>query len=188
MGSVITAFEIPDPTRPIPIEERRLGPSGELVPFVPPPVDKSQIVGRVVREVSLTVGTYGMGGPGFFGLRLDSEWLVISLWGAGEWILVDDRLVADAFFAKYGRERPWTGENEDDLEALGPRIVGSTIVFLDVSRTKLEIRFSSGARLVIDETPTRRPILEGSKEPRVLTPEEDLRLAVFLSPTTELWV
>jgi hypothetical protein len=42
-------------------------------------------------------GTYGMGGPGFFGILLEGntfypkEWLILSLWGSASWLLLDGK-------------------------------------------------------------------------------------------------
>jgi hypothetical protein len=182
---VITKFNIPDPTRPIPIEERRLGPSGELIPFAPIPLDSNTIIGCTIDEVSTCVGTYGMGGPGFFGLRLGSDWLVISIWGAAEWILVDDRLIGDLRHDKYGRPLPWKHSQND---ALTPHLVGTKISSIRIDKHSLEMRFANDSVLMIDENSSRRPILEGNKKPREFTEGDDLRRAVFLSPTDEIWV
>jgi hypothetical protein len=126
-----------------------------------------------------------MGGPGFFGLRFNREWLVVSVWGAATWIHCDDRIVEDTFYEKYGRRVPWITNTRDELS---PRVVGSDIHALRVSRDSMSIQLSSGAELVIEETPERRPILEGSKESRAFAPDDDLRQGVFLSPTAEIWV
>ena len=51
---------------------------------------------RIV-DVSTCCGTYGMGGPGFFGLKLQSKqgtrWLNYCIWSAGEHILFDDNVL-----------------------------------------------------------------------------------------------
>ena len=51
---------------------------------------------RIV-DVSTCCGTYGMGGPGFFGLKLQGEygtrWLAYCIWSAGEHILLDDKVL-----------------------------------------------------------------------------------------------
>ena len=53
---------------------------------------KSRIV-----DVCTCSGTYGMGGPGFFGLKLQGEygtlWLTYCIWSAGEHILFDDKVL-----------------------------------------------------------------------------------------------
>ena len=51
-----------------------------------------RITGRKVTGWSASLGSYGMGGPGFFGLNLagkgeyPDEWLVLRVWGAGCWL------------------------------------------------------------------------------------------------------
>jgi len=51
---------------------------------------------RIV-EVCACCGTYGMGGPGFFGLKLEGEygtrWLTYCIWSAGEHVLFDDSIL-----------------------------------------------------------------------------------------------
>ena len=53
--------------------------------------DKS-VVGREIMGFSTCLGTYGMGGRGFFGLLLDTdEYLVYTAWHSGFCTLLDDR-------------------------------------------------------------------------------------------------
>ena len=51
---------------------------------------------RIV-DVCTCCGTYGMGGPGFFGLKLQGEygtmWLTYCIWSAGEHILFDGNVL-----------------------------------------------------------------------------------------------
>lgn len=55
-----------------------------------------RIVGRTILDCNKYLGSYGMGGPGFFGLKLEKkgrfreEWLVLTMWGATEWLLIDN--------------------------------------------------------------------------------------------------
>ncbi|MEM7057727.1 MAG: hypothetical protein AAF557_09090 [Pseudomonadota bacterium] len=183
MAQVIYKYEIPDPKRPV--SGADTGPTGELVPFTPDPLDATSVVGCRIDEASSIVGTYGMGGPGFLGFRLDQDWLVIAIWGAGEWTLVNGKLVTDIFHDQYDRPIPWISEDNDDLS---PLIVGQMISDISVEPRSLRILFSNSALLEIDESPDRRPIMEGSKEPRAFKFDDDLRRAVFLAPTTEIWV
>ena len=179
-------FEVPDPSRPIPESDRgAIGPSAHLVPLVPKEVTAEETVGRRVDEVVPYIGTYGMGGTGFFGLRLGKEWLVFAIWGAGEWIRVDDTLVEDYYFEKYKRPRPWMFDGIDDLS---PKLVGAEILSFEVQKRSLRMAFSNGMSLTIDESPESRPILEGNKRRREFLEDDDLRKAVFLAPTTEIWV
>jgi len=183
---LIYEYSIPDPSRPIPVAERGIcGASGERIPFEPPPLDDRQVVGEVVTAVSMIVGTYGMGSPGFFGLQLRDAWLVVAIWGASSWILFDGRLVEDDLFAEYGRSRPWVIDGDDQLSA---QLIGHRIEKISVQRFSFSATISSGLQLSITEAPESRPLLEGSKEPREFARTDDLRRVVFVSPTTEIWV
>ncbi|WP_152618547.1 hypothetical protein [Leisingera sp. ANG-Vp] len=186
MSSMRYEFEIPDPSQPIPDDERgAVGPSGHLIPFVPNALSVEQVTGRQVDELLTYVGTYGMGGPGFFGLRLGEEWLVVAIWGAGEWMVADGILIQDPFFEDYGRPQPWiTG----DVDNLSPNLVGSKITSLELHQRSMRISFSNGMSFAIDEAAENRPIFEGNKKPREFLADDDLREAVFLAPTTEIWV
>ena len=186
-------FEIPDPSRPIPEGQRgAVGPMAELMPFEPPPLDPAQALGRTIEEVSCAVGTYGMGGPGFFGLKLSErlgggkagEWLVVAIWGAGAWITCEGRLVEDFHFDVAGREPPWIGDSGNLLDE---RLRGTRIESIEIGRTSMRISISDGCDLTIAEDASTRPVLAGNGQPRAFLDEDDLRRAVFLSPTTELW-
>jgi len=56
-----------------------------------------KLIGSQIVDVSTICGTYGMGGPGFFGLKLQGEygirWLTYCIWRAGQHILFDDKLL-----------------------------------------------------------------------------------------------
>lgn len=65
--------------------DRDTDPDGYIIP-----ANKSNVIGRKVVALSPYCGTYGMGGPGFFGLKFDNdEWLILKLWGADGWLNVD---------------------------------------------------------------------------------------------------
>jgi len=184
--SIVYEYRIPDPSRPIPpAEQEPYSSRWELVPFIPEPLAPGKVVGRRVDGLSIYLGTYGMGGPGFFGLSLGSEWLVVAIWGAASWIRADGRLVEDTGHAEAGREAPWT---VDRLERLKAMTLGREIQACAVARSSLLILIAGGPRFVIDESPETRLPHEGSREPRAFGPDDDLRRAVFLSPTGELWV
>lgn len=189
--SIYYKYQIPDKTRPIPKNQRGwVGPSGELIDFEPNPVAFEDVAGRTIKEFSPSLGTYGMGGPGFLGLKLGQEWLVIAISGAGEWMTSKGRNVEDSFHDKYNRPTPWLadwlpGEAADELSK---NLVETKISSLQVLPKSLRIDFSNGYDLTVLEEHSSRPILEGSKEPREFKSDDDLRKAVFLSPTNEIWV
>jgi hypothetical protein len=125
-----------------------------------------------------------MGGPGFFGLRLSDEWLIVAVWNAASWIQVDGRIVEDTFWEKNGWPRPWISDRGDELTEA---VVGQPVSRFEVTRKSLLIGIGTRT-LSISESPEGRPIHEGSKEPRSFLNTDDLTRAVFLSPTTELWI
>lgn len=104
----------------------------------------SSLVGVRVEGYHPTLGTYGMGGPGFFGLLLaphgevdEREYLVAAVWGAGEYLLLDGRVVEchPDYYASY---HPWIrdeprggdagqGEEERGADELEAVLVGASI-------------------------------------------------------------
>lgn len=189
MTTCYYAFEIPDPARPIAEADRGLvGPSGHLMPFVPQPLQPADVIGLTVTGVSMIAGTYGMGGPGFFALELaHRDWLVVAVWGAGSWITCRGRLLEDMFNTGSGRPRPWSDPDtgECDLLAL---LDGEQIVSVDLTPLSLHIALTGGNDITINPDPTSRPVFAGNKMPRAFKSDDDLRRAVFLSSTLELWV
>jgi hypothetical protein len=178
-------LQIPDMSRPVPDELKGgLGSNFELQPLPHKTLAAEDLVGRRVTAVSTLLGTYGMGGHGFFGLQFDAEWFVVPIHGAGNWITVQNRLVEDDFSEDYDRELPWTRDERDDLS---PILIGSEISNYKIGRHALSITFVEGHILKIDENPATRPIFQGSRELRSFLAEDDLRKAVCLSPSDEIW-
>ena len=190
MTGVIYEYQIPNPAKPIPESERALGPSGELINFSPEQVIPAVIIGQTVLEICPYLGTYGMGGPGFFGLRVEIGWLVIAIWGASEWMTAKGRNIGDSFHDNYGRGKPWLADwqPEEERDELSKNLLGQKITNFEVAQKSLCILFENGFDITIQEHGKTRPILEGNKLPRNFQEEDDLRKAVFLSPTTEIWV
>ena len=83
-------------------------------------VSIDKLTGLEVIGVSTHLGTYGMGGAGFFGLLLNnSDFLTYAAWGAGNYVIIDNRVV-ECNPSLYGKTKPWLsdfGGNEtwDDL-------------------------------------------------------------------------
>jgi len=126
-----------------------------------------------------------MGGPGFFGLRLDGDWLVIAIWGAGEWMRAGGRAILDEFYEDYGRSKPWVS---NDFDELSDTILGRMLSSVEVDKHFLRISVDGAPDLVIEESSDSRPVFEGTKEPRAFAADDDLRRVVFIAPTDELWV
>ena len=186
MTACVYEFEIPDLSRPI-ANATELSPSGELQPFIPVPLNAGGVAGREITDILSHAGTYGMGGPGFLALGLDREWLVIALWGAAAWTTCQGRLVEDFFHGGTGRPEPWMTE-ADGIAPLKERLAGQRILAINIQPISLHIAINSSFDLTIAADPATRPVYQGDGKPRAFAPDDDLRRAVFLSPTTELWV
>lgn len=184
MTSLRYKFKIPDPSKPLAGDVPPWGPTCELIDFEPAVPTAEMVVGRAVDQICMYVGTYGMGGPGFFGLGLGGDWLVIAIWGAASWVQIDGRIAQDGFWNTNGMPRPWMTDQGDELTGV---LVGHSITSFEVAKHSLTVGIG-GRTLSISESPEGRPILEGNKQPRSFEPADDLRKAVFLSPTIEIWV
>lgn len=84
---------------------------------------ENKIIGRKIIGYSVNLGTYGMGGAGFFGLLLDnSEYLTYAVWRAGNYVILEDKVVecnpelyskVTPLISNFGEEKTW-----DDLTIL----------------------------------------------------------------------
>ncbi|MBO6896304.1 MAG: hypothetical protein JJ868_02920 [Shimia sp.] len=176
---------VPDSTKPIPEEQGgAFGPSHELVPFTPQAVQREDVVGRRIDEVRLNVGSYGMGGLGYWGMRLGEEWLVIALFGASDWLLIDG--VDAETIADQGR-RTVNGVSEQVTDTVSERLKGKIIADFIIQKNALLFVLEDATLLAIDEDPETRPRFAGTGQLRAFTNEDDLRKVVFLSPTAEIW-
>ena len=92
-----------------------------------------KLIGCPVYDMSPYLGTYGMGGPGFFGIGFDCGGvkmrLVFCIWSAAEHMLLDDRVIQcyPDFAEKY---RPWTDpyDQAGSLERLKDSVFGNAII------------------------------------------------------------
>lgn len=182
-------FRTPDRDKPLP-EHRKGGMFGdfELMPLERRAVDPDALAGREVRDVVTQLGAYGMGGYGFFGLCLGEEWLVVPIFGAAEWLHLDGRIVEDTLGDLAAVGAAWINAQTGDDRALLARLTGARIKLVRLGAHELEIRFHNGARLEILADPRYRPRLGGTGDRRAFLPTDDLRQALFLSSSPEIWV
>lgn len=104
----------------------------------------SQIV-----DFSPHLGTYGMGGPGFAGFKMEgvfgTRWLVYCIWSAGEHILLDDT-VLECFSDFADIYKPWLRYGDDgfnswqnSLNNLKTFLTGQIILDIQLSEDDLTI-------------------------------------------------
>ncbi len=157
------------------------------------PVTAADVIGREVSQISLSCGTYGMGGPGFAGFKLAEDlWLILCLWGSTGWLEIDGRPIA-ASADRDGRNARFDPIIPDDVQFGRDRTRSSDdclAAALPLPATIQEFAFSGHSghlvlgdhRIRISPDPADRPVLAGSGEARVLTPEDDLAGAWIFAP------
>ncbi len=104
-----------------------------------------QLINSIILDICPFCGTYGMGGPGFFGIKLQGDWgirwLTYCIWAAGEHLLLNDRVLecAPAFSHKYN---PWiaSGNDTNDLADLKRMLTGLSIRKLDIDEENIFIQ------------------------------------------------
>lgn len=118
-------------------------------------VGAKMIVGHKIIKYCQCLGSYGMGGPGFFGLLLENtegnrEYLVYAVWASGEYILLDGRVVLS--HAKYNKQfHPWVSKwanpDTEDWDDLSPLIEGAIIEKTELFEDKLIIKINKSNSL-----------------------------------------
>lgn len=95
-----------------------------------------KLQGRKVLETSHHLGSYGMGGPGFFGMKLagrsggKDSWLVLTLWGADDWLTLDDA--------------PISFSGSPDRKCPTAPLVGKVLEWAKVQPKYSQMRFGDG--------------------------------------------
>ncbi|MNI08567.1 hypothetical protein D3C73_616090 [compost metagenome] len=106
---------------------------------------------RIV-DLSSNLGTYGMGGPGFFGLQLEldgrEQYLVYAVWASGQYIMMDGRVI-ECYLNYNKSHRPWmsrwAGEPEEQQwDELSEVLKRSVITGITLSDAELSLDLASG--------------------------------------------
>jgi hypothetical protein len=120
----------------------------------------SSLIGARVEGFNSHLGSYGMGGPGFFGLLLaphgavdEREYLVAAIWGAEEYVFLDGRVIGcpPTHYASYRpwiRDAPQDGDaregEEEGADTLDAVLVGATIGGAAIEDNRLRISLVQG--------------------------------------------
>jgi len=97
------------------------------------------LVDAKIIDVSTCLGTYGMGGPGFFGLSCDTAkgafWLTFTVWGSGQYAVLDDRVIE--CHPQYNDQyNPWWSRNRDECKSI---VIGAVIKQVELFDTECRI-------------------------------------------------
>ena len=136
-----------------------------------------QFIKSKILDYNLYFGTYGMGGAGFFGLKLEGafgiRWLVYCIWSAGEHILLDNRIIEchPDFIENY---HPWIiwGNNrheeyEKTCQALKKALSGLKIQNIDLQEHALKIQLSGNHILETYQKSDKFPEQGGTRKKRL---------------------
>ena len=102
-----------------------------------------RLKGAVITDICRFLGTYGMGGPGFFGFKIEGDfetrWLVFCIWSAGEHILFDDRIL-ECYPSFNGIYHPWIKNGiENPEQPLRELLIDSVINNVNLENNFIEI-------------------------------------------------
>jgi hypothetical protein len=159
------------------------------------------IVGRQITEWDAHRGTYGTGGPGFFGLHLrgskadDDFWLVLAVWGASNWLLLDNINITIFPNREIDRNSPkvWleiSGLGDPTIDNLSDKLLGATITAAEVtdSSSRLELTQGSARHLLELSNDPRPSAVTLSGKPRRWNPNESHLDAWVVSRSGYLWL
>ena len=153
--------------------------------------DASLFRGATVTSTSEYMGSYGMGGPGFVGLRLRLSsgrraWVVFTVWAAAGWLTINDDLLSEGYFPDEQLEL----SSSRRLRSLS-ELVDATLADIHLDRELAELTFggSSGPLVLrLRRDSSALPVHRGSKQPKVLATSQDIRDAVIISRRGSLWL
>lgn len=127
--------------------------------------------GGIIVDTCSGLGSYGQGGPGFFGLKCKrgsgSFWIVFPLWGAVEWLTLDGKLI-DSAKALHG----------GSIQSIG---------FAD-DRATITIRGTDSSHVIeLRRDGSTVPPWRGSGKKRSFGAGESLEDAIVMSRRANLW-
>lgn len=140
------------------------------------------LIGKTIVNYGTNYGTYGMGGPGFLGFKLDSSpntenehidgnIMVYAVWGASQYTLIDDRVI-ECNYQFYSKVHPWiskfSDENIPNWDDLGIIILGSQISDIKLTDNNCTIYVSKEGHIHTIEFLRNDPRLplQGNGQPR----------------------
>lgn len=146
---------------------------------------QSCYIGQTVRAVATCLGSYGMGGPGFLGLRFPNGWIVYRLWNAAGWLTLNGKPIGESLLPD---ERGLLGA---DNVASASRLQGAILRSVTCGDDQYDLIFTRHGEtpfcLSLRRDGSTVPPWRGNGRPKVFAPDESLRDAIVVSRTGRLW-
>lgn len=144
------------------------------------------VVNQRVVEWTGHCGTYGMGGPGFFGLRFETEdWLILRIWGSMTWLHIGDRIIEGQASANNSAFKPMFSAGQQRWDHVTPALnLPQTIKAFDFQGHSGYLAIGD-TLLEIKADPKSRPTWAGNRL-RQFTDQDDLREGWIIA--TQPWV
>jgi hypothetical protein len=146
---------------------------------------RSDYIGQRVLAVVTCLGSYGMGGPGFFGVRFRKGWIVYRLWGADGWLTLNGKLIEESLFP-------------DEREPIGKhnlisasQLKGSILRATECGDDQYDLAFVKNDEnlcLSVRRDGSAVPHWRGNGSPKVFADNESLEDAVIVSRTGRIWL
>ncbi|TAK10239.1 MAG: hypothetical protein EPO39_00585 [Candidatus Manganitrophaceae bacterium] len=154
-----------------------------------------RILHRSILCWSPNIGSYGMGGPGFWGFKLaesdpyPEEWLILTVWNAGDCLLFDGEKgerVAAEFIATHPEAgvEAFYQDYVARVNEITEKVIGSKIVEADITEASSRLLFEKEGQVHRLEIPKEPP---ASARSRSWWSEESQLDAWVLSKENEIW-
>jgi hypothetical protein len=141
---------------------------------------------RILRTCSF-LGSYGMGGPGFLGLRCVKQrrfWIVFTLWSADSWLTLDGKLLESGLLGDEKKTYAQRGIVSLDT------IHGANITSIEFEPERAAIQVTKGDALhtlELRRDGTTVPPWRGTGGKKKFGDEEKLEDALVISRRARLW-
>lgn len=146
---------------------------------------QSDYVGLCVTETATSLGSYGMGGPGFCGFRFQNGWIVYRLWGAACWLTLNGKLIDESLFPDEKKRY-----RRDGLASID-HLKGSTLRAVACGDEQYDLTFEDAGQsllLSIRRDGSTVPRWRGNGRPKALAENETLEDAIVVSRKGSLWL
>lgn len=134
------------------------------------------------------LGSYGMGGPGFLGLKCDLNrrafWIVFTLWAATGWLNLGGRLLEEGLSQE--ERKAYSKRGISSIEVIHGSVIESISFTPDLARFRFT-KGGEGQAIELRRDGTRVPPWRGGGGRKVFLDEESLEDAVVVTRRGRLW-